>query len=129
MNNEDAFDNAIVSLLDLIGRLADSDDKRLSIRCVTHDMQNIQIELGSSSDVGAGGCAVYFMEYDGAVMRLSTQGADPADDYRSFSIAADAITPTVSNAIAKLLPKIILRAGRDTTRNLNVTLKMFEEAT
>lgn len=127
MNNEDAFDKAVTSLLELMGRLADSDDKRLRARFINHDMQNTQIELETSSDAGSGVCTVCFMESDGAVMRLSTQGADPAGDYRSFSLAADALSPAVNGAIRALLPKIILRAGRDTTRNINVTLAMFEE--
>lgn len=125
--DSESFEATLINLLNLIGRLADSDDKRLTCGIITHDMQNIQVELDTGDDIGKGNCHVYFMESDGAAIRLSTQGADSGNSYRSFSIAADALNSDVADAIRSVLPKIVTRAGRDTTRNMGVTLAMFEE--
>lgn len=126
--NEHDFEGTLVNLLGLMGRLADSDDKRLSIRFMTHDMQNIRVELDSGSDYSAGDCTVTLMESDGAALRVSTQGADPVSDYRDFGLAGDCIDDALNMAVRSLLPKLTARACRDTTRNMEYTLKMFGEA-
>ena len=123
------FERALIELLTIMGRLADSDDKRLTIDDMPHDMQNIRVHLSMGADMGVGNCVLYLLESNGAAIRLATQGEDPVDDFRSFGIAGDVVSNNLDAAVRALLPKLVMRAGRDTTRNMNVTLKMFKETT